>query len=207
MIKVDLPNFNEANDNLSTEEIRAKMKEMGVLPVRPWMERSFYISGTGGIFEPYVPPEGDGKMSVISKSGAKQKLELVEKKSKSMMAVRKIRSFDEDFEPHLFAKEAQDIYIKVHEYMCQKAKDKLPEVITERAYNEVLHNLEDKTIHWKFLKSLELPRMVHARCTEMISKDNIFGQVTIRFHTEQVGKLFNYILLPSFIYFQKINHL
>lgn len=186
VIKVDLPNFNEDNENLSIEEMRSKMKEMGVLPVRPWMERAFFISSTGGVFEPYVPPEGDGKMSAISKTGAKQKLEFLEKKSKSMMAVRKIRNFDEDFEPPEFSKLAQNVYIKVHEYMCAKAKDKLPEVVTERAYNEVLNNISDKTIHWKFLKSLEPPRVVHARCTDMITKDNIFAQVTVRFHTEQV---------------------
>jgi len=43
-----------------------------------------------------------------------------------------------------------------------------------------------KTVHWKFLESLEPPRVVHARCTDVISKENVFGQVTCRFHTKQV---------------------
>nr|CAD7414412.1 unnamed protein product [Timema cristinae] len=47
-------------------------------------------------------------------TGAKQKIEFVEKKSKSMMAVRKIRSFDEDFEPRDFVESAQEIYINAH---------------------------------------------------------------------------------------------
>ena len=51
---------------------------------------------------------------------------------------------------------------------------------------EIKHNTIDKTIHWKFLQSLEPPRVVHARCTDVISKDNIFGQVTVRFHTQQI---------------------
>ncbi|PSN42013.1 putative 39S ribosomal protein L45 [Blattella germanica] len=93
--------------------------------------------------------------------GAKQRMELIEKKSKSMMAIRKIKSFDEDFEVRDFVDQAQDIY-------------------------EIMHNCVNKTIHWKFVKSLEPPRVVHARCTDVISKDNIFGQVTVRFHTQQI---------------------
>lgn len=46
--------------------------------------------------------------------GAKQKVERIEKKSKTMLGIRKIRSYDEDFEPKLFAVEAQEIYINAH---------------------------------------------------------------------------------------------
>jgi len=68
VIKVNLPNFEDRrnDDELSPEEIRSKMKEKGIQPPRPWMERPFYISCTGGIFEPYVPPEGDGKISPMT---------------------------------------------------------------------------------------------------------------------------------------------
>merc|ERR1740128_689382 len=37
-----------------------------------------------------------------------------------------------------------------------------------------------------FIKSLEPPKVVHARHAEIVSKDNMFGQVTVRFHTQQV---------------------
>lgn len=167
------------------------MKEKGVLPPRPWLERPFHISCTGGIFEPYVPPEGDGKKSFISSTGAKQKFEFLEKKSKSMMAVRKIRNYDEDFDTNEFAQQAQDIYIKAHERMATKNKHLLREVVTERAYPEMMHNIKDKTIHWKFLKSLEPPKVVHARCTDIISKENLFGQVTVRFHTQQLLAIYD----------------
>ena len=68
-------------------------------------------------------------------------------------------------------------------------------------------DLKTCTVRWQFLKSLEPPRVVHARCTDLITKDNIFGQVysmasfnfnfnlsnglyflfqvTVRFHTQQ----------------------
>lgn len=42
------------------------MKEKGVLPPRPWQEKPIYISCTSGMFEQYVPPEGDGKVSSIT---------------------------------------------------------------------------------------------------------------------------------------------
>jgi len=68
VMKVDLPDFNEERDpsKLSPDEIKSKMKELGLLPPRSWIEKPFFTSSTGGVFEPYVPPEGDGKLSTLS---------------------------------------------------------------------------------------------------------------------------------------------
>ncbi|KAL3289065.1 hypothetical protein HHI36_003507 [Cryptolaemus montrouzieri] len=185
VMKVDLPKFNEDVDNLSEEEIRSRLKEKGLLPRRPYLERPFFISCTGGVFEPYVPPEGDGKVSAITAQGAKQKLQFLEKKSKTMMAIRKIRSFEEDFESPQFLKEAEEIYKKMHECLMKEDKEEIENYVTEKAYPEVMHNVEYKTIRWKFLENIELPYIVHARCTDIVSKENIFAQVTVRFHTKQ----------------------
>ncbi|KAI5645866.1 tim44-like domain-containing protein [Phthorimaea operculella] len=184
-LKVEIPDLNEDPNSLSREKIRQKMKERGLLPTRPWMERSFYISATGGTFEAYVPPEGDGKASVVSTTRAKQAVELIEKKSKSMMAIRKIKSFEEDFDKNEFPKIAQEIYIKAHESLVNGDRHALRQYVTEKAYPEFRHNSYNKTIKWKFLESLEPPRIVHARCTDVVSKENIFGQLTVRFHTRQ----------------------
>ena len=43
------------------------MKRMGLEPFRPWMERPMNIASTAGTFEPYIPPEGDGKISLTTK--------------------------------------------------------------------------------------------------------------------------------------------
>jgi large subunit ribosomal protein L45 len=51
--------------------------------------------------------------------GAKQKFEFLEKKSKSMMSVRKIRSFEDDFNLPDFVEEAREIYIHAHEAMAE----------------------------------------------------------------------------------------
>lgn len=190
-VKIDLPNLREKPEDITKEEMRSRMKERGVLPPRPWMERPFHISCTGGIFEAYVPPEGDGKKSIISTTGAKQKLEFLEKKSKSLMAVRKIRSYEETFNTDDFGAEAQEIYIKAHTHMAAKEKYQIREFVSERCYPEMMHNVKDKTIRWKFLQSLEPPRVVHARCTEVITKENQFAQVTVRFHSQQMLAIYD----------------
>lgn len=191
VVRFDLPNFHERPEDMSKEEMKSRMKEKGLLPPRQWMERPFFISCTGGVFEPYVPPEGDGKQSALSRTGAKQKFEFLEKKSKSMMAVRKIRSYEEDFDATIFAEEAQQIYKEAHTALSAKDKYKIRDFVSERAYPEMMWNVKYKTIRWKFLKSLEPPRVVHARCTDVVSKENIFAQVTVRFHTQQVLAIYD----------------
>lgn len=66
-MKVDLPNYNEKPEDFTEEQMRTRLKEQGLLPPRPWIERQFFIHSTGGVFEPYVPPEGDGKISPVSR--------------------------------------------------------------------------------------------------------------------------------------------
>lgn len=138
----------------------------------------FAMFTSGGVFEPYVPPEGDGKASIVSATRAKQTVELLEKKSKSMLAIRKIKSFDEDFQAKDFPPIAQDVYIKAHESLANGDRHALRLYVTEKAYPEFRHNAHCKTIRWKFLESLEPPRVVHARCTDVVSKENIYGQVS-----------------------------
>lgn len=185
VIKIKLPNFNEQRDELTPEQVRSKMKEEGLQPARPWLEKQIFISNTGGIFEAYVPPEGDGKFSAISTAGAKQKVEFMTKKGKSYMAVRKIRHYDENFTLGGFEEEAQEIYIKAHKAIASKDEEALRLTVTEKAYPEVRHNTLDKTIRWKFIQSLELPRSVQVRCTNIVTKDNLFAQITVRFHNQQ----------------------
>ncbi|XP_057375452.1 large ribosomal subunit protein mL45-like [Daphnia carinata] len=185
--KVKLPDFREEDNvsELTPDQIRARMKEQGMLPPRAWMERPLTISATGAVFEPYIPPEGDGKLSSLTLGGAKQSMEFLSKKSKSMLAVRKIRSFEDNFSPSTFAEQAQDIYIKAHKALAEKDYDTLHQCVTELCFPLMTYDLKSCTTRWQFLKSLEPPRVVHARCTDVINKENIFSQVTVRFHTQQ----------------------
>lgn len=52
-----------------------------------------------------------------------------------------------------------------------------------------MHNIDGKTLRWSFIKSIEPPRVVHARVTDIITQDNLFAQLTVRFHTKQVNIL------------------
>ncbi|KAG7220285.1 hypothetical protein INR49_018301 [Caranx melampygus] len=65
-------------------------------------------------------------------------------------------------------------------------KEKLHSVVTERCYPEMTRGNRFKTIRWSFIESLEPPKVVHARCPDMVSKGNLYGQVTVRMHSKQV---------------------
>jgi len=49
-----------------------------------------------------------------------------------------------------------------------------------------MHNVKGKTLRWTFIKSLEPPRVVQIRTQEMLTKTNLFAQITVRFNTQQV---------------------
>lgn len=130
-------------------------------------------------------------MSQFSIGGQKQNIDFIGKKSTSMMAIRKIRQYEDDFKPATFAQTAQDIYIKAHETLMKKDTDEIGEYVTERLHPEILFNTKNVTIRWKFLRSIEPPRAVHVRQTYLISKENIFAQVTVRMHTQQTLAIYD----------------
>ncbi|KAL1461281.1 hypothetical protein WDU94_013195 [Cyamophila willieti] len=195
VIKMDIPDYHKKEKELSQmtpEEMRSKYKELGIQPPRVWRERYFYISASSDVFEPYVPPEGDGKVSSINSANAKQKLELLKKKTTSWRNVKKIREFEPEFELYPeFIDLAQDLYIKSYESLLSNDKDIIIQYVTERALPEVLSNLKNKTIHWKYIKSIEPPRVAHVRCAEILSKENQFAQITVRFHSQQTLAIYD----------------
>ncbi|KAI2659401.1 39S ribosomal protein L45, mitochondrial [Labeo rohita] len=120
-----------------------------------------------GIFDPYVPPEGDARLSTLSREGLKQRTEQLRQSAASQLAFRKIKDHDTEFSTKGFDKE------------------KLHSLVTERCYPEMVRGNRYKTLRWRFVESLEPPRVVHARCPDMVSKGNLYGQVTVRMHSRQ----------------------
>lgn len=102
-----------------------------------------------------------------------------------MLAVRKIRQFEEEFSPKTFGEIAQSIYVRAHEALMANDDVAIRECVTERLFPEMKFNTKNRTIRWKFLGSIEPPRVVHARQTHLISKENVFAQLTVRMHTQQ----------------------
>lgn len=192
-IKIELPDFDELRENekLSVEEMRAKLKEKGIVPHRTWDEKPICISCTGSVFDPYVPPEGDGKITLTSKPGVQQKAEEWGKKGKSYLTLRKIRDFEYDFDVPQLANKCQEIYIAAHKALETMDEDNLHEFITERCYPEMVDNVKRKTVRWKFIESLEFPKVVHMRQESIMKKENIFAQATVRFHTRQTLAIYD----------------
>ena len=52
---------------------------------------------------------------------------------------------------------------------------------------EMTEGLKLRTLQWKFAGSIEPPRVISCRTEQTMGKDNMFGQVTVRFHTQQVS--------------------
>ncbi|CAL1268080.1 unnamed protein product [Larinioides sclopetarius] len=102
------------------------------------------------------------------------------------MALRKIRNIDYEFDVPTVAQKVQDIYIEAQNTLIAKDEDKLHDLVTEKAFPEMMENTKNKTIVWKFIQQLEPPRIVHIRTADLASKGNIFAQITCRLHTQQI---------------------
>jgi len=187
-LKITLPNFDEERQDqkLSVDEMRVKLKEKGIAPSREWNEKPMFIDSSGAIFDPFVPPEGDGKISTIpSKKMVLDMYERAGKKGRSYLALKKIRKIDYEFDVPTVAEKAKDVYIEAQKALSEKDEDKLHELTTEKAFPEMMENVKNKTIVWNFIQCLEPPRVVHIRCQDMMSKSNMFAQITLRLHTQQ----------------------
>ncbi|XP_076437207.1 large ribosomal subunit protein mL45-like [Babylonia areolata] len=194
-LKVDIPDFQKLmkESRMSPDEFRMKLKKDGKLPPRTFQERPINISNTGTIFEPFIPPEGDGRSSIVSKEGMKQKYTELEKKGKSLLELRKVRKFEDGFDTKEFAQQALDIVVEAQQLLTdlKKNQERLHDLVTEKAFPEMVHGLDTKTVRWQFVQSLESPRVVHVRTTEMLSKDNLYAQVTVRLHTQQILAIYD----------------
>ena len=178
-MKIDLVDFEfdrrRQKDEVTPDEMKERMKKMGIEPTNPYQEKPFYISSTGAILDEYIPAEGDGKVglifskddlidcffqaSLLSKEGGKQAIDFAKGKGKTMSSVRKIRSCDEDFDPRTFVDEALEIYKAAQDCLASCEHELLHKYATEKAYPEMMHMAGRKTIHWRFIKSLEPPRV------------------------------------------------
>lgn len=58
---------------LTPEEKRSIYKERGIAPARPWYEKSVFIGCSTQVIDPFIPPEGDGKASILSKDVSSSK--------------------------------------------------------------------------------------------------------------------------------------
>jgi len=188
VLKVDIPDFEKMrlDKNLAPEEYVSRMKEKGIAPPRKYREKPIVLTCIQGVLDPYVPPEGDGKFSVLSKAGVKQKGVHLKQKASTMLAIRKIRTYEDDFDVPTFGAEALQIYIKAHELLAAGKKEELLDYVTDFVYPQMTFQTDRRTIKWTFIKENELPRVAQVRTHSLIDKENIFAQITMRFNTRQI---------------------
>uniref|UniRef100_A0A8D0HG63 Large ribosomal subunit protein mL45 n=1 Tax=Sphenodon punctatus TaxID=8508 RepID=A0A8D0HG63_SPHPU len=155
------------------------------------LQRPITITSTGGIVDPYVPPEGDARLSSMSKGGLKQKAQQIRQSAASQLAIRKIKSSDLNFSTKTFPEKAQEIFIEAQNCLTNFDEDRLHALVTEHCYPQMVRGNKYKTICWSFVESLEPSRVVQVRCSEMLTKVNLFGQVTVRMHTRQILAIYD----------------
>ncbi|XP_015252181.1 PREDICTED: 39S ribosomal protein L45, mitochondrial [Cyprinodon variegatus] len=173
------------------ENPEVKARAAGIVFRQQYFERPINIACSAGVFDPYVPPEGDARLSSLSKEGLKQRTEQLRQSAASQLAIRKIKEHDSQFSTKTFAEQAQEIFIEAHDALTHFNKERLHSLVTERCYPEMTRGNRYKTIRWKFVESLEPPRVVHARCPDMVTKGNLYGQVTVRMHSKQTLAIYD----------------
>ncbi|XP_077170612.1 large ribosomal subunit protein mL45 [Paroedura picta] len=176
---------------LTPEEHRIRNRAAGIVIPRERLARPINISCTAGFFDSYVPPEGDARISSLSREGLKQRIDHLKQSAASQLAIRKIKDFIPDFSTKTFAGIAQDIFIEAHNCLTHFDRHKLHTLVTERCFPDMVRGNRYKTIRWSFVESLEPPRVVHVRCNSMVSKSNFYGQVTVRMHTRQTLAIYD----------------
>ncbi|TPP59176.1 Large subunit ribosomal protein L45 [Fasciola gigantica] len=179
---------NPFNYEETAAEMRARLRKNGFLPPLIFQDRPINIGHSGQVTDPYEPPEGDGRESSLSfRRLALEKVNLLDK-GKSYKATLKIRRHEPTFNPKSFALEAESIYKEAHDLLQNFTanESRLFELVTEKALVEMTEGLRFRTLRWKFVSSIEPPHVVQVRTQELMSKENLYGQVTVRFHTQQI---------------------
>ena len=93
-------------------------------------------------------------------------------------------------------KKLKIFFIEAHLCLNNSDHDRLHTLVTEHCFPDMVWDLKYKTMRWGFVESLEPAQVVHVRCSGLVNQSNMYGQVTVRLHTRQVGSLF----APAFLY-------
>jgi len=146
------------------------------------------VDSTNQIFSSYIPVEK--KSSMVSRQGVSQRWEAFKAMLMSTYGVAMIKR-KVSFKAVDFSKFAQQKYIEVNEALQKNEKTRdivMKENVTlmiGRALKTQYQN-PGKTLEWKFIQEVDRPRVVHARVASVFDKENLYAQVTVRMHTQQI---------------------
>uniref|UniRef100_A0A5K3ELT2 Large ribosomal subunit protein mL45 n=1 Tax=Mesocestoides corti TaxID=53468 RepID=A0A5K3ELT2_MESCO len=157
-------------ERVTSTEIREQLRRNGLMPPILFQDRPINLTHSGRIFDEYVPPEGDGKSSLLSN-----------------------RKHKPTFSTSGFLSEADAIYKEAHTLLPKffDNEERLLELTTEKAFADMTEGLQLRVLRWSFEGSIEPPRVVSCRTQETMGKGNIFAQVTVRFHTRQILAIYD----------------
>ncbi|XP_039332669.2 large ribosomal subunit protein mL45 [Saimiri boliviensis] len=173
------------------KEFLEHARKAGVVIPPERLERPIHLACSAGIFDSYVPPEGDARISFLSREGLKQKTERMKKTMSSQMAIKRIKQHDASFKIKDFPEKAKDIFIEAHLCLNNSDHDRLHTLVTEHCFPDMTWDIKYKTVRWSFVESLEPSHVVQVRCSSMVNESNVYGQVTVRMHTRQTLAIYD----------------
>lgn len=159
----------------------------------PSKQRPIDISCTRMVFKEY-----EDKSALFSRLRDPRK-ELQDRRVE-FFSNRAIKKRVPNFHRKRFPDEAQEIYIEAHQLLNtenwtlpnkEETEETLHGLVTEFAYSKMLQGLDKKTVNWEFIESIEPPRTVQMFTGPMMHQDNLYAQVTVRFHTKQILSLYD----------------
>ncbi|NXM59817.1 RM45 protein, partial [Illadopsis cleaveri] len=141
------------------------------------------------IMDPYVPPEGDARLTSLSKDGVKQQMQKLRQTAASQLACVPPRY------TKTFPEKAQEIFIEAHNSLANILINEIINYLSESqadsSWQDMVRGNRYKTIRWRFVESLEPPRVVHVRCDSIMNRGNLYGQVTVRMHSRQILAIYD----------------
>ncbi|CAL4078394.1 unnamed protein product, partial [Meganyctiphanes norvegica] len=173
------------NVNIHFEKKPPKLLILGVLITNLWARGFKFLAFLVTSFFQYVNSLSNGKSLKSKISGLKRRRIFI-KIHGSTSYIYMQYQLGEDIKK-LLIKKTKKTYI----ILFRLNKQRLHQLVTERAYPLMVHKVKNKTIRWNFIKSLEPPHVVHVRNANIVTDDNIFAQVTIRFHTKQTLAIYD----------------
>ncbi|KAL4229086.1 39S ribosomal protein L45 [Mactra antiquata] len=175
------------------EEKEKKFKSNKERPENYYQVRKTFIDSVG-VQDPFVPKEGDGKVSLLKKQGMKDEAERLTKKAAArIQAVRKIKKYEDNFSVKAVIPELLQVYIDSHNLITDFQKNELllRDLITPTCYEKMVQHLDRMTLRWKFIENIEPPKGVHVVCGKGPVEGLFYGQITVRIHSKQIIALYD----------------
>jgi len=192
VLDVDLPDFDKDRKlrTFTLQEQREFFKREGIPPVRNAEYKPLYIDASTEAFEAYVPPEGDGKATLMSKDRLNQFYTSLKKNLATRKHSSTIRKHEPDFEPLLFADIAQQKYIDAHQALMHRDEERLIQLVTPGSFAEMSRGLRYKTLRWKWIEEIEPSYVVAIKSGEIL-KGMTMAQITVRMHSKQTCAIYD----------------